>query len=81
MKTTIEMTAEGWYKLRLMGVSIEGPYVLFCDNISAVINSKNPELLLHEKYASVFCKYKEKKLQQRLFKLHRIRQLQTEKTS
>ena len=41
------------YKLRMMGVPIEGPYIVFCDNNAVVINSKNPESMLKKKHTAI----------------------------
>ena len=37
----------------MMGVLIEGPCNVFCDNNAVVINSKNPELTLKKKHAAI----------------------------
>jgi hypothetical protein len=42
-----------WYKLRMMGAPIEGPYHLFCDNNAVDINSKNPKSMLKKKHAAI----------------------------
>jgi hypothetical protein len=37
------------YKLRMMGITIDGPSYVFCDNQSVVANSSRPESLLKKK--------------------------------
>jgi hypothetical protein len=41
-KTSIEMVEGLRYKLRMMGVAIDGATSVFCDNASVVQNSSNP---------------------------------------
>ena len=53
MRIAIEMIEGLRYKLRMMGVPIEGPCNVFCDNNAVVINSKNPESMLKKKHASI----------------------------
>ena len=53
MRIAIEMIEELWYILRMMGVPIEGPCNVFCNNNTVVINSKNPESMLKKKHASI----------------------------
>ncbi|KAI2501495.1 Reverse transcriptase (RNA-dependent DNA polymerase) [Fragilaria crotonensis] len=44
MRIAIEMIEGLRYKLRMMGVGIEGPCNVFCDNNAVVLNSVNPSL-------------------------------------
>ena len=53
MRIAIEMIEGLWYKLRMMGVPIEGPCNVFCNNNAVVINSKNPKLMLKKKHAAI----------------------------
>ena len=53
VRNAIEMIEGLWYKLRMMGVPIEGPCNVFCDNNAVVINSKNPESMLKKKHAAI----------------------------
>ena len=53
MRIAIEMIEGLRYKLRMMGVPIEGPCNVFCDNNAVVINSKNPESMLKKKHAAI----------------------------
>ena len=41
------------YKLRMMGVPINGPCNIFADNESVVKSSMNPESSLNKKHASI----------------------------
>lgn len=41
------------YKLRMMGIPIEGPADVFCDNESVVTNSTIPESTLKRKHNSI----------------------------
>jgi hypothetical protein len=41
------------YKLRMMGVTLDGPANVFCDNNSVVINSTVPESTLKKKHVSI----------------------------
>ncbi len=41
------------YKLRMMGVALDGPANVFCDNNSVVINSSIPESTLKKKHVSI----------------------------
>jgi hypothetical protein len=52
-KTAIEMVEGLRYKLRMMGVTIDGPTNLFCDNDSVVQNSSNPESTLKKKHNAI----------------------------
>jgi hypothetical protein len=53
MRIEIEVMEGLWYKLRMMGIPIEGPCNVFCNNNAVAINSKNPELSLKEKHAAI----------------------------
>ena len=53
IKIAIEMIEGLQYKLRMMGVPIEGPCIAFCGNNTVVINSKNPELTLKKKHNAI----------------------------
>ena len=53
IRIAIEMIEGLWYKLRMMGVPIEGPCNVFCDNNAVVINSKNLESMLKKKHAAI----------------------------
>lgn len=41
------------YKLRMMGVALDGPANVFCDNQSVVTNSSTPESTLKKKHISI----------------------------
>jgi hypothetical protein len=41
------------YKIRMMGVPIDGPRRMFCDNNVAVLNTTNPESMLKKKHAAI----------------------------
>jgi hypothetical protein len=53
MKIAMEMNAALRYKLRMMGVPIEGPSNTFGDNSSVVKNVTLPESTLHKRHNSI----------------------------
>ena len=53
MRIAIEMIEGLWYKLRMMGVALDGPCNVFCDNNAVVLNSKNLESTLKKKHAAI----------------------------
>ena len=53
MKTAVEMIEGLWYKLRMMGVEIDGATNVFCDNDSVVKNSTLPESTLKKKHNAI----------------------------
>jgi hypothetical protein len=53
MRLAIEMIEGLRYKLRMMGVDIDGPCNVFCDNNAVVQNSTNPESMLKKKHAAI----------------------------
>ena len=53
MKTAIEMLEGMRYKLRMMGVEIQGPTNVFCDNDSVVKNAANPESTLKKRHNAI----------------------------
>ena len=53
MRIAIEMIEGLRYKLRMMGVPIDGPCDVFCDNQSVVTNVTRPESPLKKKHNSV----------------------------
>ena len=48
-KTAMEANRALRYKLRTMGVLIDGPTYMFCDNMSVVYNTTAPESMLKKK--------------------------------
>jgi hypothetical protein len=46
LKTAIDMIEGLRYKLRMMGIPVNGPTSVFCDNESVVKNSMAPESML-----------------------------------
>ena len=52
-RIAIELIEGLRYKLRMFGVPIEGPTILFCDNQSVVTNGKRSEPVLKKKHTSV----------------------------
>ena len=54
MKTAIEQIEAMRYKLRMMGIPMEGPTNVFCDNESVFINSTHPESTLKKKHNVIF---------------------------
>ena len=53
MRIAIKMIEGLWYKLRMMGVPIEGPCNVFCSTNAVFINSNNSELTLKKKLAAI----------------------------
>ena len=53
LRIAIEMIEGLRYKLRMMGVPIDGPTSVFCDNESVVKNTTRPESPLKKKHNSV----------------------------
>ena len=52
-KTAIEMVEGLRYKLRMMGVALDGPTSLFCDNACVVKNSATPESTLKKRHNAI----------------------------
>jgi hypothetical protein len=52
-KTAVEATRALRYKLRMMGVPIDGPTYVYCDNMSVVQNTTAPESMLKKKSNSI----------------------------
>ena len=55
MRIAVEMIEGLRCKLRMMGVPLEGPADVFCDNESVVKNTGRPESPLKKKHNSVAC--------------------------
>jgi hypothetical protein len=56
MKDGMEAVRRGlWYKLRMMGVPIEGPACICGDNVSVIHNAQCPESMLKKKSNSICC--------------------------
>jgi hypothetical protein len=53
MRQAIEMLEGMRYKLRMLGVPIEGPTNIYCDNESVVKSSTRPESTLKKKHAAI----------------------------
>jgi hypothetical protein len=53
MRIAIEMIEGLCYKIRMMGVEINRPCNLFCDNNAVVLNPSVPELMLKKKHAAI----------------------------
>ncbi len=53
MKIAVELIESLWYKLRVMGVPIDGPCMTFCDNETAICNTTIPESVLRRKHNSI----------------------------
>ncbi len=52
-KIAVEMVEGLRYKLRMMGVPIDGACNMFCDNESVVKNATNPESVLKKKHCAI----------------------------
>ena len=53
MRIAIELNEGLRYKIRMMGVPIDGPCRMFCDNNAVVLNTTNPESMLKKKHAAI----------------------------
>jgi hypothetical protein len=53
LKTAMEANRAMRYRLRMMGVPIDGPTYVFCDNMSVVNNTTAPESMLKKKSNSI----------------------------
>jgi len=53
MKTAINMIEGLRYKLRMMGIPINGPTSVLCDNASVVKNSTVPESVLKKRHNAI----------------------------
>ena len=53
MRIAIEMIEGLRYKLRMMGVDIDGPCNVFCNDNTVVLHSSNPASVLKKKHAAV----------------------------
>jgi hypothetical protein len=52
-RIAVEMIEGLRYKLRMMGVEVDGPTTVLCDNQSVVQNSSRPESTLQKKHNAV----------------------------
>ena len=50
MKTAVEQIESLWYKLRMVGVPLEGPTNVFCDHKAVFKNTSQPGLTLKKKH-------------------------------
>ena len=53
LKTAVEMIEGLRYKLRMMGVPLDGPADVFCDNESVVTNTTKPESTLKKRHNAI----------------------------
>ena len=53
MKTAVEQIESLQYKLRMFGVSLEGPTSAFCDNKAVFKNASQPDSTLKKKHTSI----------------------------
>ena len=53
LKTAIDMIEGLRYKLRMMGIPVNGPTSVFCDNKSVVKNLTAPELMLKKRHNAI----------------------------
>jgi hypothetical protein len=53
MRIAVEMIEGLRYKLRMMGIPLDGPASVFCDNNSVVINASTPESQLKKKHNAI----------------------------
>jgi len=45
-----ELILEMWYKLRMLGVPVEGPVMLLGDNLSVILSTTIPSSVLKKKH-------------------------------
>ena len=53
LRTCLELVKEIRYKLRMMGVPLEGPAVVWCDNQSVANGASIPEAKLNKKHLGI----------------------------
>jgi len=53
LKIAVEMVEGLRYKLRMMGIQVDGPTNVFCDNESVVKNTTRPESTLKKKHNAI----------------------------
>ena len=53
LRIAVEMVMEYRYKLRMMGMPVEGPDTILCDNKSAVLNTTLPSSTLKKKHNAI----------------------------
>jgi hypothetical protein len=53
MKHGMETLRGLWYKLRMMGVPLSGPSLIYGDNMSVIHNTQRPESMLQKKSNSI----------------------------
>ena len=52
-RIAVEMVEGLRYKLRMMGVQVDGPTNVFCDNAAVVMNTTKPESTLKKKHNAI----------------------------
>ena len=57
MKTAVELSIGLRYKLKMMGVPVEGPVYIKADNMSVISNASIPESMLKKKSQSIAYHY------------------------
>ena len=53
LKTAVEKIKAWWYTLRMLSVPIDGPCIVFGDNLSVVMNSTDPSSQLKKKHLGI----------------------------
>ena len=53
MKTAMDLVQGFHYKLRMMGVQVDGPTCIFCNNESMVKNTMRPKSMLKKKHNAI----------------------------
>ena len=66
MKTAVELVEGLRYKLRMMGVALDGPAYIKADNMSVVHNSSNPASQLKKKSNSIAFHYTRERMAARV---------------
>jgi len=52
-RIAVEMAESLRYKLRMFGIEVDGPTLIYCDNQSVVHNSQNPNSTLKKKHIAI----------------------------
>ena len=53
MRIAVELVEGLRYKLRMMGIEVDGPTNVFCDNESAVKNNTRPDSTLKKRHNTI----------------------------
>ena len=73
MKLAIEMIEGLRYKIRMMGIPIQGSTLVYCDNESVVHNLSNPESTLKKKHVSIAFHKTRESVASKAVEVHRVK--------